>query len=317
MTHLIRTSLFALSVAVLSGSAFAQNAPIRVGPGGAQYQTGPTAEQLMARQAARITDLEEQLSRLTGRIEQMEFRLAERENAYEDALEANQDLREQMADINGRLRALETRPTPSASRNSGPTTQRDTPFGSVVSSSRTTTSSSEPEQRPRVISRYPAETSNTGGPRALTPGAAASQTPSTQSGLAMRLPGDANELFEHGKTRLLMSDHAGAEIAFETFLEQFPEDNRQGEAHYWIGEALYLQGNYDGSAQYLKTFVHDFSSDPRRADGVVKLARALTEIGEEGQACQYLDRIPDLPAASVTDRTRDAAAVQRRNAGCS
>ena len=88
MTHLIRTSLVALSLAALSGNALAQNAPIRIGPGGAEYQTGPTAEQLMARQAARITDLEEQLSRLTGRIEQMEFRLAERESAYEDALEA-------------------------------------------------------------------------------------------------------------------------------------------------------------------------------------------------------------------------------------
>ena len=85
----------------------------------------------------------------------------------------------------------------------------------------------------------------------------------------------------------------------------------------FLGVKFQCGDNRHRSAQYLKTFVHDFSSDPRRADGVVKLARALTEIGEEGQACQYLDRIPDLPAASVTDRTRDAAAVQRRNAGCS
>ncbi|MAK61701.1 MAG: hypothetical protein CMK09_12035 [Ponticaulis sp.] len=316
MTHLIRTSLVALSLAALSGNALAQNAPIRIGPGGAEYQTGPTAEQLMARQAARITDLEEQLSRLTGRIEQMEFRLAERESAYEDALEANQDLRDQMAEINGRLRTLETRTPPSSSRSTSSTTSpRNTPFGSSTEETGPRSLAGGPGEQ--IVSRYPAETRQQTGPRPLTPGASTRQTSSPQSSMSMRLPGDPDALFEHGKNRLLMSDHAGAEIAFQTFLEQFPDDNRQGEANYWVGEALYLQGDYAGSAEYLKTFVHNFASDPRRADGVVKLARALIEIDETGQACEYLDRIGLLDPETVTDRTRDAAAVQRRNAGCS
>ena len=132
---------------------------------------------------------------------------------------------------------------------------------------------------------------------------------------ASDLPGEAGPLFELGKNRLLNFDYGGAEAAFRGFLDEFGEDPQAGEAHYWLGEILYHQGNYAGSARFLTTFVRDYPSDARRGEGVVKLARALREVGETEQACAFLGRLKQVdPDASA--RTVEAANVQSQLAGC-
>lgn len=317
MTHVFRSAFTALSFAVLSGTAFAQqSAPIRIGPGGSVYQTPQNAEsQQLARQSARITDLEEEISRLRGRLEEVEFRLAERERAFEKAADQNEALSRQMADINKRLNDIEEKGRNTAQNRSfqpisppanEPQARTAGPRSLVGGSDSGTESTSGNGSSNRVTTTLPSSS------------AAGNGRPQGTLGTlpASRLPGDAGELFELGKTRLLSFQYAGAEEAFRAFLEDFSEDEQAGEAHYWLGEVLYMQNDFKGSASFLTSFVREFPDSPRRADGVVKLARALTELGENDQACAFLGRLGQMDV-ELTDRTRDAANVQRQRAQCS
>lgn len=324
MKHVFRYSLAALSFALIMAPAYAQQgtAPIRIGPGGSVYQTEPTADSQLARQSARITDLEEEISRLTGRLEEVEFRLREKEKAFERATEQNQAMTRQMADFNARITAMEESGKRTSDRPAFGSF--DTPLPADNSASRST-SSTTATTGPRSLmggadSSTPAGAPSTANNRVITTIPNSNTSASRPQGSlgtlpASQLPGDAGELFELGKTRLLSFDYPGAEAAFRGFLDSFAEDPQAGEAHYWLGEVLYMQSDFKGSASFLTSFVRDFPDSPRRADGVVKLARALTELGENEQACAFLGRINQM--GKLNDRTTEAANVQRQRAQCS
>tara|TARA_B100000678_G_scaffold281436_1_gene279276 strand:+ start:944 stop:1912 length:969 start_codon:yes stop_codon:yes gene_type:complete len=321
MTHTFRFAVSALSLSLLAFPALAQNAPIRIGPGGSPYQTqSPADNAQLARQSARITDLEAELSELTGRIENLEFRLTQRERAYEDAMSANATLRDQIADLSERIDDLAA--SPARSGASASRSGVSNPFAEnspATSGPRSLSGNAEAGSRDdRVTTRFPSAASSEDDMEAELEGSASPSTrPQGSLGTlaASQLPGQAGPLFELGKNRLLSFDYDGAEDAFRAFLEEFGDDEQAGEANYWLGEVLYLQGDYAGSARFLTTFVRDYADDPRRGDGVVKLARALREVGETDQACAFLGRLKQVdPDASA--RTVEAANVQRQLAGC-
>ena len=323
-----RHSVFAaLGLVLLSAPALAQsNAPIRFGDGGSSYQTDAEMQAQMARQSARIVDLESEISRLTGRIEQLEFRMVSSENAREQLQEDFNRLNERIDTINARLAqggsSVNTgQPRPSFQQVAPevPTGPRNlqTGDGSVRYTTPGRPETAVPNTAP-------------GGPRAL---AGAPGTTTTQSSTAVvrgpdgrlpegslgtlpasQLPGEAGALYELGRNRLLNFDYAGAEQAFRAFLDAFGDDPQAGEVHYWLGEVLYQEGDYEGSARFLTSFVRDFPDDSRRADGVVKLARALVEVGDTTRACQFLARIDQI--GDVSARTMQAANVQEQLAGC-
>ena len=59
-----------------------------------------------------------------------------------------------------------------------------------------------------------------------------------------------------GKTRLLDRNYKGAASAFSAYERDFPEGEQIGAARYWMGEALYNQDDFAGSADYF-TKVHN------------------------------------------------------------
>ena len=320
----VRSSIAALSVLLISAPALAQSAPIRIGPGGSTYTTDNDAQSQMARQSTRITDLEAEISRLTGRIEQLEFRLTSREQAYQDAMETNRQLDERLIELNSRMsgleQALKTPPTGSGALSpltedrepgAGPRDLSGGPaFGNFSELPDEASSGRNDTRRSFQTSdaEMTAETSSSTSGRRLPEGTLGTLP-------ASRLPGQAGPLFQLGKNRLLNFDYAGAERAFTQFLNEFGDEPEAGEAHYWLGEVLYQQGDYAGSARFLTTFVRDYTGDPRRGEGVVKLARALREIGQEDTACQFLSRLNQVDP-NASERTIEAANVQRQLAGC-
>ncbi len=132
---------------------------------------------------------------------------------------------------------------------------------------------------------------------------------------ASALPGEAGPLFATAKSKLIQFDYAGAEAAFRKFLDEFGDDPQAGEAHYWLGEALYQQKAYADSGAAYTTMIRSYPEDPRAADALVKLARAMRLIGEKEKACLALNTLPGrYPNAS--NLTQDLAAVERTKSGC-
>jgi tol-pal system protein YbgF len=132
---------------------------------------------------------------------------------------------------------------------------------------------------------------------------------------ASALPGEAGPLFAEAKSKLIRFDYAGAEAAFRAFIDKFGDDPQAGEAHYWLGEALYQQKAFADSGAAYTTMIRSFPNDPRAPEALVKLARAMRLVGDKEKACLALDTLPKrYPNASGV--TRDLSAVERTKSGC-
>ena len=128
-------------------------------------------------------------------------------------------------------------------------------------------------------------------------------------------PGAAGPLFAEAKLRLTQFDHAGAEQAFRSFLDQFADDPQAGEAQYWLGETLYQQGAYAEAGAAYTSMIQNYPDDMRAPDALVKLARAMRLVGESERACTALAALPQrYPNASAV--TKNLAAVESTRASC-
>ncbi len=153
------------------------------------------------------------------------------------------------------------------------------------------------------------------GPSQLTPGSSGLPEGSLGTLSASQLPGESGALFAEAKARLIRLDYAGAEEAFQTFIDQFGKDPQAGEAHFWLGEALHQQQAYAESGAAYTTMIRSYPDDVRAPDALVRLARAMRFLGESPKACTALDTLPKrYPNASKV--VRDLAAVERTRSGC-
>src|SRR5262249_59373494 len=56
------------------------------------------------------------------------------------------------------------------------------------------------------------------------------------------------QLYETAYGYLLQRDYGAAEAAFQDFLQRFPNDPLAGNAQYWLGESLFVRGQYRSAA---------------------------------------------------------------------
>ena len=312
MSKLIRTLLVASSCMVLAKPVLAQNAPIRMG----QTSTMQAIEQTdagLARQAARIGELEAALQQMTGRVETLEFRLQQTERLLEGVERDNRELLERLARLEGQVDSMSRGQMMSGS-GAYPSTR---PYGNGQSSIGP------------VQSDSPISTTRPSGPRELVgnsqqrvtttiperPTSQPAQTGSLGTIPATRLPEDAGTLFELGKNRLIDGDYKGSENAFRAYLDAYGDTPQSGEANYWLGEALYQQGDYAGSARYFTDLLKNYPDDALRGDSLVKLARSLREVGETDRACAFLERIDDV-APNAKEATLQRARQEQQRSGC-
>jgi tol-pal system protein YbgF len=132
---------------------------------------------------------------------------------------------------------------------------------------------------------------------------------------ASALPGGAGPLFADAKAKLLRFDYAGAETSFRAFIGEFGDDAQAGEAHYWLGEALFQQKAYADSGAAYTSMIRSYPDDPRAPDALVKLARTMRLIGDTEKACLALDTLPQR-YPNVSSVTMDLSVVERTRAGC-
>ncbi len=316
MKKIVTSFLAAASLLALAGTSHAQTAPIRMG----QTSTMQAIEQtdaVLARQTQRISGLETEIRSLTGRVENLEYRLNHANQNNAELEKENRALMERLARLEGRVDELASRPVITSSL---PPASQSSEMGNP----------SSPSNGERPNWSGPGQSNPSTGPQDLRGGAANRNTqpdngspsvgrlPEGTLGTlpASRLPGNAGELFELGKNHLIAFNYEQAEAAFRKFLEEFGDDPQAGEAHYWLGETLYHQGDYAGSASFLTDMLKKYPNDARRGDALVKLARALREMGETDRACTFLSRLSDIaPDASEGTKQRVQQEQQRSNCG--
>ncbi len=315
----LRAGVVATLSLLLAGTATAQNAPIRIGPGGSALP--PNASDIaMARQFERMAQLESEIQTLTGRVESLEFSLVRATRSLEEAEQTNAALREAVARLESRMDTL--------GRSGGTVAVSSSPrTGNSPFSDRTAPLNTQRGTGPTVLTPRGSATNSSSERLAgaadddVAPDRSGARLPSgrVEGSLgtlpASRLPNGSGALFQSGKDRLLAFDYGGAEEAFRAFLDEFEDDPQAGEAYYWLGEVLYQRGAYAESARFFTTMLQSFPKDPRRAEGVVKLARSLREMGETERACAFLGRLTQIDP-NASNVVKNTARLERQRSNC-
>lgn len=244
----------------------------------------------LARFEVRLARIEEELRRLTGRIEETEF--AQRR--------INDRIDQLISDLDARLAALEA---------GGPSTG---------TASTATTPPSAAGDAPRAAAKpgpADAEAGSLGtvperDVRAVPRTDAAAATASERAALSPR------EQYDAAMTLLRGGDYASAQTGLEAFLEVNPGDPLAPNAAYWLAESLYVRGDFTNAAASFAGNYRTYGSDAAKApDNLLKLGMALHQLGQNVEACRAFqeldDAFPDPPA-----HIRQALGRERGEAGC-
>jgi tol-pal system protein YbgF len=248
----------------------------------------------------RLGQLEQELRRLTGRIEQLEFGQRNLEGRFDRLI----------GDLDARLRSLEQgvpageagapappedAPPPTASPGIAPIPGRTAAPALAPPASEPQTLGQIPQSAILALPRP--------DPATIPPPADTRQlSPQQQYDAAMEL--------------LRAGDYGGAERGLQLFLELNPDHELAPNAAYWLAESYYVRKNYAAAAAaFARNYRSYGKSAAKAADNLLKLGMSLEGLGEQDQAClSYGELHKEFPNAPV--HIQQALARERARAGC-
>ncbi len=241
------------------------------------------------------TSLEEQMRRLTGQVEQLQFQVRQ----------LNDRMDRLVADVDFRLRELEGDAGGSqASRGGG------APVAPVA---------------PEAPGSVTVQGGGAGAPRSLgtltesqvraagiNPDGA-SQTasvPANPGGATVTLPeGSVQDRYNYARQFLLRRDFENAESAFAAFVDAHAEDPLAGNAQYWLGETFYVRGDYQTAAVSFAKGFQRYPGSDKAPDNLLKLGMSLGQLGQTEDACITLKKLrveyPEAPTSIVQRADRE------------
>jgi tol-pal system protein YbgF len=248
----------------------------------------------LAQYEVRLGQIEEELRRLTGRIEQLEHDQRTLEGRFDKLVgDLDQRLRalEQGAPTGAPLAAVAPEPRPGPGPAPGQTT---VPPASNLGA---------PPQDLGQIPKSAVTALPRPAPPTVTPPPPATELPPQQQYDA------AMELLRAG-------DYAGAETALQQFLDQHPKHELDPNAAYWLAETYYVRKNYAAAAAAFARNYRTYGKNNAKApDNLLKLGMSLEGMGEKEKAClSYTElnkEFPDAPA-----HIQEAVARERARAEC-
>jgi tol-pal system protein YbgF len=143
------------------------------------------------------------------------------------------------------------------------------------------------------------------------------QEPPRAGAPAMGEAEEANpkQLYETAYGYLLQRDYGAAEAAFDAFLKRHPNDPLAGNAQYWLGESLYVRGQYRAAAGAFLKGYQSYSHSAKAPESLLKLAMSLQRLGQKDAACSsYGELSAKFPNAPPN--VKASAQLERQRAGC-
>jgi len=249
------------------------------------FNSGPAHAQ-SARQVAdmqaRQMELEEQVRRLTGRVDELEFRLRETQRNF-DNYRGDAEMRFQEMGAPAAPGVVAPMDGAAPSFGDGPTSIMPAPASGTLPSP--------------------------------PPGSSSSFAPTPPPAAFVPPQGDAQAQYDYGIERLKMGEFDQAREAFQFFLKENPKHQLAGNAQYWLGETYYVQGKYkDAADSFLKGYT-TYSKSPKAPDSLLKLGMTLAALKQKDAACATFGelnrRFPRAGEAVVARAQRE-----RKKAGC-
>src|SRR5581483_7719596 len=256
---------------------------------GARPSSGPAAA-ISAADAGRLDSIETQIRALAAQLEQ---------------------LQEQVRALGVRNGALaqpstqaanDDRPVPRPGRPqvaASPRPAERTGFGSVTVSP----DAGPKDEIDRILNAPPPS-----GPPPYSQAAAPAPAPEAETA-------NPKQLYETAYGYLLQRDYGAAEAAFDEFLRRYPNDPLAGNAQYWLGESLYVRGQYRAAAGAFLKGYQAYGKSAKAPESLLKLAMSLQRLGQKDAACSsYSELATKFPRDP--GHVKSTAQAERQRAGC-
>lgn len=304
-----RSTIFAASCLALmlgtTAGASALDLPFGFGGGRSEAtQERPVRMAQSADPVLRINQLEEELRRLNGRVEELSFQL----------LQAQEDMRKYREDTEFRFRDLEGGSggaTPAAAgerRSDAPTPSSDQRQAAATPTSPADTGSGD-DDIGRILDQ--GLDTNAVGAVGNTPPPAA--TPAPSSTVAAVTPEAPGEMYDLAYNYLLAGDYGLAEQAFRQYSQTYPNASDAPDAQYWLGESLFQQQKYTDAAEVFLTAQKAHPDNGKAPEMMLKLGMSLAKLENRETACitytEVARRYPQMSAnvKRKLESERDAA----------
>jgi tol-pal system protein YbgF len=266
----------------------------RVGLFGLFHKSDTEAPVTLAQSAdPRVTQLEEEIRKLSGTVEELNFQI----------LQMQEQLRKMQEDNEFRFQELEKGSTAGAGSNkkseASPARDNTVPGPGQPGSRETTAATVAPRDNGAAESGRGAppadlgtitvdkdgnvDNSSVGQPADLLHG---SGNPSDNTTVAA-LPStdDPDELYRNSYEFILSGDYLTAEAGFRQHISRFPADPKAPDAHYWLGEALLGQQKYRDAAEVFLGASKEYPDAGKAPDMLLKLGVSLKALKQHDVAC--------------------------------
>lgn len=257
---------------------------------------------------ARLGSMEEEVRRLTGRVEELEY-----ENS-----QILDRLERLVGDVDARLSAVEQTPRaaaeagPRAAEEPGPQARAEPPPRPAPPSTGPTRQPAPDVEPDAAAARgYVLGTL----PRGAVPPPGA--TPAPPAGATPAARGPAGDVGYEGALGLLQAGRWDeAEQAFRSFAEKNPDDPRTPSAAYWQAETYFFRKDFPNAAATFARNYRTYGPEAAKApDNLLKLGMSLAAMGDRDKACQTFGELAKRHA-NASAPIRQTLTRERASANC-
>lgn len=230
--------------------------------GSSGNQQSGSLEGALTRQLVKITEIEEQMQKLTASHEEVLF-------SFE---QLNERINKVQKDNELRLSDLETGDPKAVAKKTLPKqfpgTDKPQDLGTMVVQKQT-----EKEQQTSSINPAAVVRVEESDAKEILPNAS------------------PDEQYKFATSLIKVGDYDQAELALREFVKKNPKHELAGNAQYWYAETFYIRQLYhDAAAAYLDGY-QKYPQSTKGPQNLLKLGVTLSELGEKDQGCQMLDGI--------------------------
>ncbi|WP_372424511.1 tol-pal system protein YbgF [Salinarimonas chemoclinalis] len=280
--------------------------------------TAPVRAQSATEVVVRLNQLEEEVRRLSGQVEELTF---QNRQLREQLQRFQEDVDFRFQEMGGPASAL---PPPASAPSGAPSAapgQRSDAFDPGTSPSAPgapqplgTTTPSAPlgaaEAPPPEGGGAPLDIA------AILRGEA--PLPSVErAGPSIAATGSEDPRFDYDSAYayLLQRQYERAEMGFRQYLQSHPRDALVPDATFWLGETYAQRGRHREAAEQFLKVSTEHADSPKAPDAMLKLGTSLVELGAREQACAtFAELTRRYDDASMP--VREAVERERRRASC-
>jgi tol-pal system protein YbgF len=277
----------------------------------------------------RVSQLEEQIRQLTGKIEELNFQILQMQEQMRKVQEDNefrfQELEKgKRSDAGGKSdRTVASAPSSrttaeasvDASAGSAPSARGVSPGTTDSAAIDPQTDSSTSQQLGEPAHdlgqiEFDANGNVIGGSKNDNP----AQPVENATVAALPQTDDPKVLYNQAYQLFLSGDYKSAEVAFRSHVDRFPKDPADPDARYWLGETLYGQGRYQEAASVFLDNHKQFPDSKKSPENLLKLGMTLAKMRDHDVACATFasvnSRYPNISAA-IKERVKNERAANK------